>query len=116
MNKYKIIYTEGKQTPELELLELLNEWNCTDGLGGCKYFKNGEEISLKEFTEDFYKAIEKEVDEKKDDKVMASSGYSAQVASSGDYAKVASSGDYAKVASSGDYAKVASSGYYATFA
>jgi hypothetical protein len=111
--KYKIIYTEGRETPELELLELLNEWNCTDGLGGCKYYKNGEEISLKEFTEDFYKAIEKEAGENKDDKIIASSGYSAKVASSGDYAKVASSGDYAQVASSGDYAKVASSGYSA---
>jgi len=96
MNKYKIIYTEGKQTPELELLELLNEWNCTDGLGGCKYFRNGEEISLKEFTEDFYKAIEKEAGEKKDDKIIASSGDSAKVASSGDSAQVASSGYSAK--------------------
>jgi len=116
MNKYKIIYTEGKQTPELELLELLNEWNCTDGLGGCKYFRNGEEISLKEFTEDFYKAIEKEAGEKKDDKIIASSGDSAKVASSGDSAQVASSGDSAQVASSGDYAQVASSGDYAKVA
>ena len=105
MNKYKIVYTDGESSDEMDLLSLLDKWNCMDGLGGCKYYKNGEVISLKEFTEDFYKAIDEQAGKKKDDEIMASSGYYAQVASSGDSAKVASSGYSAKVASSGYYAK-----------
>ena len=116
MDKYKIVYTDGESSDERDLLSLLDNWCCTDGLGGCKYFRNKEEITLKEFTEDFYKAIDKQAGKKKDDKIMASSGDYAKVASSGDSAQVASSGDYTKVASSGYYAQVASSGYYAKVA
>lgn len=86
MNKYKIIYTNGQESPEKELLELIDKWSCTDGLGGCKYLRNGAEITLKEFSEDFNKSIEVEAGTKsdKEEDVIASSGIYAKVASSGD--------------------------------
>ena len=56
--------------------------------------------------------IEKTKSEKEED-VIGSSGYYAQIGSSGDFAQIGSSGDFAQIGSSGDYAQIGSSGDFA---
>jgi len=114
---YKIQYSNGEISKELPIAELIDGWVIVDGLGVCKYFKNGSEITFGEFELDYERFIFTSVAEsptaKPSDPIgakNASSGDSAKNASSGNSAQNASSGDYAQNASSGNSAKNASSG------
>ena len=105
---YKIQYSNGEISKELPIAELIDGWVIVDGLGVCKYFKNGSEITFGEFELDYERFIFTSVAESPTAKPSDPIG--AKNASSGDSAKNASSGNSAQNASSGDYAQNASSG------
>jgi len=72
------------------------------------------ELSLGDFIK---KAVDWVIDHCKtkcdSERVIGSSGYSAQIGSSGYSARIGSSGDFAQIGSSGDSARIGSSGYFA---
>ena len=107
---------------EVEALGKIDKKKDEDTKISTNKIKIGAKLDLSAFVKASIDFIFEKSKVVKDDKVVASSGYyaqlassgdSAQLASSGNSAQLASSGDSAQLASSGNSAKLASSGYYA---